>query len=519
MQNQEYADSKIIEQLRNEINELRKTEESLVFVIESGGIGTWDFDIDTGIAIHSLRHDQIFGYTTLQTEWSYEISVRHILPEYHSIVREAVARALETGVLSYDAMIKWPDGSLHWIALRGRVTYSPDGKPVRMGGIVSDITEQKEIEEAISESELRYRQLFNSMSETFQVIELIYDENKKAVDYYYREVNPAYEKLIGKSKDELIGKRVRELFNIKGHWFSFFDKVYQTGEPVRFEIVGDILDRFYDVLAWKTNDNNIAIIFTDITERKKAQEELHINQERLQQLNATKDKLFSIISHDLRSPFASIIGLSELIIENLKENNFQGIEELITIIHNSSWQAMDLLSNLMEWSTLQTGVMKYTPEETDLVPIINEVTALLNGSAHQKSITISAKVSGPIMIYADRAMISTILRNLISNAIKFTHFNGNIIIVVDESVNHIRVEVADNGVGMSRELIDSLFRNVENISSPGTRNETGTGLGLILCKEFVHAHGGEIRAESEIGKGSRFYFTIPKRNIMPDYSI
>jgi signal transduction histidine kinase/branched-subunit amino acid transport protein AzlD len=229
----------------------------------------------------------------------------------------------------------------------------------------------------------------------------------------------------------------------------------------------------------------------------------------LEELNATKDKFFSIIAHDLKSPFNSIIGLSELLIKKIRDKDFDDIDEYAKIIMQSSHRAMDLLLNLMEWSLSQTGRMKFNPEYFELNIIINDIIQLFTDIAGQKSIIITKKLPPNSSIYADKAMISTILRNLISNAIKYTKPGGEINILSEVTQIEMKVSVSDTGVGMSPASINKLFLIDENYSTIGTLGEQGTGLGLILINEFVEKHFGKIWVESVEGKGSIFNFTIP----------
>jgi signal transduction histidine kinase len=247
----------------------------------------------------------------------------------------------------------------------------------------------------------------------------------------------------------------------------------------------------------------------DITEQKKVELGLVENERRLRELNATKDKFFSIISHDLKGPFTSIIGFSELLIERIADGDFTRAGEFATIVNNSSQRAMDLLTNLAEWARLQTGRMEFNPREIDIIAIVNEVIELLNAAVLHKSVSIIKTLPPQLPILADKAMISTVLRNLISNSIKFSFPGGNIFISAFQKENEVRVEVRDFGVGIKKESIARLFRAGENVSTAGTRNEEGTGLGLILCKEFISKHGGEIWVESEEQMGSTFSFTLP----------
>jgi len=249
----------------------------------------------------------------------------------------------------------------------------------------------------------------------------------------------------------------------------------------------------------------------DVTERKMAEDALKYSETRLREINATKDKFFSIIAHDLRNPFNSILGFSQLLVEQIHQKDYDGIDKYTEFIRNSSQHAMDLLMNLLEWSRSQTGIMEFNPEYIEIVALINEVEKLSDYSARQKSITISKVLQQISPVLADKAMISTILRNLIFNAVKFTNPGGRIIISAEQKNNELIVSVSDNGVGIKRNDICKLFRIDETFSTTGTQNEKGTGLGLILCKEFVEKHKGKIWAESEAGKGSKFSFMIPVR--------
>ncbi len=240
--------------------------------------------------------------------------------------------------------------------------------------------------------------------------------------------------------------------------------------------------------------------------------EIKDNELRLIELNATKDKFFSIIAHDLKSPFNSIVGLSEHLVELVKENNYSHIGEIAAIIYNSSNRAMDLLSNLMTWSQLESGRMPFNPENFDITPIFSEVISLIKPAASQKSIDIENKITSTSKVFADKKMISTVLRNLLSNAVKFTENGGKVTILSATDKNELTVAITDNGVGISKDRIDKLFTIKEGYSTTDTKKEKGTGLGLILCKEFIEKHHGKIWVESIVGIGSSFYFSIPITN-------
>jgi len=255
---------------------------------------------------------------------------------------------------------------------------------------------------------------------------------------------------------------------------------------------------------------SVVLNVRDITERKNAEQALKESEARLAELNVTKDRLFSIIGHDLRGPFNSIIGFSDLLLNQIEEKDFEGIERYARIIRDSSHRAMDLLTNLLEWSRAQSGKIEFNPEYVELVTVIDEIVAFLNDSAQQKSITISRNLPHHLPVLADKDMVHTILRNLVSNGIKFSNSGGNIIIKAEQMDDQLTISVADDGVGINEEVLDKLFHIEKSHSTRGTLQEKGTGLGLLLCKDFVEKHGGMIWAESIAGEGSVFYFTIPQ---------
>jgi signal transduction histidine kinase len=250
-------------------------------------------------------------------------------------------------------------------------------------------------------------------------------------------------------------------------------------------------------------------LIVDITERIQHEAEIKLKNEELINLNATKDKFFSIIAHDLKSPFNGILGLSDYMVEQIQKKNYDQLEEYATIVKSASQQAMDLLLNLLDWSRSQTGRMEFKPERLDVVALIKAEIDLLSSSAKQKSIVLTVKLPDKAIACVDSAMFSTIIRNLISNAIKFTNTCGRIEISLEEGLDFIKISVRDNGVGIGKDRIDKLFRISENYSTSGTSNEKGTGLGLILCNEFVEKHSGKIWVESEENKGTTFHLAIP----------
>ncbi len=233
------------------------------------------------------------------------------------------------------------------------------------------------------------------------------------------------------------------------------------------------------------------------------------SEENLKQLNSTKDRFFSIIAHDLRSPFTALLGLSEFILSNYEDLSREETREYTKLINDSARNLYNLLENLLNWARSQTNSIKYRPRTEDLNIIVCEVFDLLNVFAKNKKINLIAEIPKQTFAFFDSEMISTVLRNLIYNSIKFTKVNGEIRITVYNVDNQIAVSVCDNGIGISEKNIEKLFKLEKPYTTLGTAKEQGTGLGLFLCKEFVEKNKGVIWVESEIGKGSDFIFTLP----------
>lgn len=244
--------------------------------------------------------------------------------------------------------------------------------------------------------------------------------------------------------------------------------------------------------------------------RRQSEEALKKSEEHLRESNIAKDKFFSIIAHDLRGPFNAIIGFSDLLF-----NDYESLEEsekmtMIKNIHDASVGTFKLLENLLEWSRIRTGRTVPSPENIDLSTVANGTLGFLKAFAEKKNIKLFSGIHFGTIAYCDENMITTVVRNLIANAIKFTLPGGNVRIWASSKEDCVEVTVADSGIGISAENMKKLFRLDESIKTRGTSGEQGTGLGLLLSKEFIELNEGKIWVESEPGKGSQFHFTLPK---------
>lgn len=287
---------------------------------------------------------------------------------------------------------------------------------------------------------------------------------------------------------------------------TFFDVIQKRPEITQSLLQG---------LVFRLRDYNR--LEAELTHKNKEIEEQKAILERqrmeLEALNSTKDKFFAIIAHDLKNPFSTVLGISELLAREFESFDSDSLRNFITQIYKYSNNTFNLLENLLQWSMVQTGRMPLRPKIINLKDVIEENVELLVGNARQKGISVHVSPCRNCSAYVDVNQITTVVRNLISNAIKFTPHNGKIFCNTEDNGNYWLISVKDTGIGISDTDLAKLFRIDSNHTTLGTSEEKGTGLGLILCKEFVERNGGKIWVESKVGEGSTFSFTVPKTDL------
>jgi len=268
-------------------------------------------------------------------------------------------------------------------------------------------------------------------------------------------------------------------------------------------IDGTVLDRYSSPVIGPDGINYGRIwTFHDITERKNFEKQLI-------QLNSDKDRFISILAHDLRSPFNSLLGFTELLKRKLRDYPIEKIEKMVDTIYNTASKTFELLEDTLLWASIQSKKITFNPSITNINEVISEVAEILSPSANAKNITIGHSFDNELFVNADVYMLKAIFRNLVSNAIKFTNEGGRIEITATHADSLTIIKISDNGVGIKPELLEKLFSFTLVRSTQGTANETGTGLGLLLCKEFVDKHCGKIWVESIVGQGTTVSFSLP----------
>ena len=368
----------------------------------------------------------------------------------------------------------------------------------------------KEIQ--IKESEERFKSLFESSPNAI----ILTDENG---DIHL--INCQAESLFGYKRNEIINKKIEMLLPDMYHEKHIlhreeFSKHAETRPMgIRLDLYGihkngTEIPVEIGLTPIKVKDKiNILCTIVNITERKKAEAEILQKNTELIIADADKNRFISILVHDLRSPLSSLVGFLNILSKNIENYDKKKIEELINTMHSSAQNTFILLEELIMWILSKSGKLHPEYVKINFYDICLEIIELFNSISTVKNISITNVVSKHIFLTADINMLKTILRNLISNAIKFTNQGGQIDINASQSNSLTIISISDNGVGISSETKDKLFDNTKTLTTVGTDNESGTGLGLLLCKDFVEKHWGKIWVESQPGLGSNFKFTIP----------
>ncbi|MFA8341623.1 MAG: ATP-binding protein [Rhodothermaceae bacterium] len=322
------------------------------------------------------------------------------------------------------------------------------------------------------------------------------------------DVNNACCSLLKYEKEKLLQLRITDLFEDYDSDSEINDKTFMYGPVIngRKTICGNNEKLTTDITinTIKIEEKNfILTTMRDATERIEVENEL-------KQLSATKDKFFSIIAHDLKNPLMALTGYSEILDEELETLTQEDVKQFAGSIKKLSKNLTGLIENLLSWAGVQANKILFEPESIKIKPIVENIIALCQPSVEQKEITIVNNVDAELYLICDWNMINTVIRNIVSNAIKFTKKNGTITISNFDEKNFNCISIKDNGVGMKENEISQLFKIEKHFTKQGTNKEKGTGLGLLLCKEFIDKHNGKIEVKSELEKGSEFIIKLPE---------
>jgi len=362
------------------------------------------------------------------------------------------------------------------------------------------------------------------MKNEFEKYKLIFNESTDALiitdgkSGHIVDVNDACLTLLGYTKDEMLGESYKMLFPHQGFSqialsadkIKMFDNVL-PGKLIQKKDGTKLLMDLTITNIIEEDDKLVLSCFRDATERVKTEEALEEYAEKLAKMNASKDKLFSIIAHDLKNPFVTLLGFVEILQEDFITLNDKEKLDFISEIEKVAKNSHQLLENLLTWSQSQLGRIQADPGVFKLKGVVDKAFEQSEGQAKNKTIELVNSVDENLECLADDSMVLTILRNLIANAIKFSEHGKRVEVNAADVIGKCQISVKDEGIGMDDVTVAQLFKLEANISTLGTDSEKGTGLGLILCEDFVAKNKGEIWCESESGTGSTFHFTVPMK--------
>lgn len=485
---------------------------------EPGTVYIFDFEQNRNIFVN--RNWLIdYGYAAEETQ-----STKNFLPEIihpddlsRVIDHHKKLRAVpdERKIMEVEYRIHKKNGEWRWVLSRDIPFMRNEmGEVIQILGILHDITEDKQSHDALIASETKYRLLFENMTSGFAVHKMLYDQNGKPFDYRYLEVNPAFAKLTGMPMQSILGKTLKQVMpNTEEYWIEVFGKVAMTGEPTTYLNYSGELGKYYDTYVFSPEKDIFAVVFNDVTEQMKAQEEVQkLNEElqervrELEESNAELTQFTYTVSHDLKSPLVTISGFLGYLEQDASSGNFERLRRDTTRIREAVNKMHTLLTELLELSRI--GRMMNLPEDVPFSEIVDEALELVHGQLEAHHVAVQTQPDLPT-VHGDRQRLVEVLQNLIDNAAKYMGAQSNPHIEMgggeqDEFGKRI-FYVRDNGIGIAREYHERIFGLFNKLDS----TSEGTGIGLALVKRIVEVHGGRIWVQSEPGKGSTFYFTLP----------
>ena len=501
---------------------LRESEQRLTLASTSGEVGVWDLDVIADRAWRSLQHDRIFGYESLLPNWGVAVFSNHVFPEDRELVQRRLEEAFQNGHLEFECRIIRADQAMRWISAKGEAVRNEQGQPIRMMGVITDVTERKRAEEVLRDSEERHRKLFeNNPHPTW-----VFDRETLR----FLAVNAAAVGKYGYSRDEFLAMTVKDIRS-------------PEDVPALLEAVGALGDGNESNGTWRhrTKDGTVidventsyaltffgrparVVVAVDVTQKKRAEEEkrkfmdhlaasnqeLELRNREVERVTKLKSKFLASMSHELRTPLNAIVGFSDLLAEGTPGDLNDKQKRFVNHINQGSAHLLQLINDILDLSKIEAGQLDLRCEGFQIKDALPEVLSTIRPLAMAKNIQIEQKMENDRHVYADRVRFKQILYNLLSNAVKFTPKAGRIDIDCHGDGNSVCISVMDTGVGIRAEDQAVIFEEFRQVEGPAGTTQEGTGLGLAITKRLVEQQGGGISLESEFGKGSRFTFTLP----------
>jgi PAS domain S-box-containing protein len=379
-------------------------------------------------------------------------------------------------------------------------------------GLARNITDREQAVQALKESETKFKEIINQINDVI----IVFDEQGKIIIW-----NKGAEQICGLKADEILNRNIVDIqYQFTPPPFNDKELIENKIKDIITQQTSEVFNQTIDSEMITLNSENIrniqsrvfpikldgynlfCTVIRDTTEIKKYEKEL-------QRISSDKDKFYSIIAQYLYNPFNLFQNFTKMMSAELDTLSIREIQKMVETMRKSATNLYSLLDNMLQWTRMNQGIISFNPQKLNFMKISRDSVSILKPNADAKNITINHFAADEITVYADIFMLKTILRNLVTNAIKYTNGDGQIHISAQQTSSNVTISVLDNGIGISPDYLTKLFNISEIHTTLGSAEEKGTTLGLFLCKEFVEKHGGKIWVESKNGKGSEFKFTLP----------
>ncbi|WP_071325041.1 hybrid sensor histidine kinase/response regulator [Janthinobacterium sp. 1_2014MBL_MicDiv] len=497
----------------------KQNEETLRLTLAAGEVATWNWDIVADRVTADSNMARLFPIdadATAAAPLARYLDVIH--PDDREQVSAQIAQALHAHTpFEASYRVGAGDGQYRSVIARGRVEYAADGTPLQLPGVLLDITRQKQVEDALRSSEERYSTLIELMDQAFCVIEMLYDEQGRPVDFRYLEGNPAFVKQSG--LDNAIGKTIRSFVpDHDQHWFDLYDQVVKTGEPARYENEAVAMERWFEVFAARLGGPGsrlLTVLFSDISERKRSEQQLRQLADNLSEMDRRKTEFLATLAHELRNPLAPI--RNGLQIMRLAADKPATVARVRDVMERQVNQMVHLVNDLLDVARITRGQIELRLERADLKAIIAGAVEtsmpLIEANRHQLQVTLDEQA---LPLNADPTRLAQVLGNLLNNAAKYTPAGGHISLRAVRDGNEVLIEVKDSGVGIPAESIATVFDMFTQVGQNMGRAQGGLGIGLSLVRRLAELHGGSATAASPgAGLGSTFSVRLPLLAVAP----
>lgn len=496
-----------------DITASKHNEETLRMTLAAGDVATWNWDIVADKVTVDSNMARLFPVDTAS---SGPAPLARYVEVIHPDDRERVGRQIEQALQSQQPFesryrVRALDGQYHSVLARGRAEYGADGTPLQLPGVILDITRQSQVEDALSSSEERYSTLIDLMDQAFCVIEMLYDDEGKPVDFRYLEANPAFVKQSG--LENAIGKTIRSFVpEHEQHWFDVYDQVLKTGHPMRYEDEAHAMERWFEIFAARLGgpgSTRLTVLFTDVSERKRAEKQLRQLADDLSEMDRRKTEFLATLAHELRNPLAPI--RNGLQIMRLAADKPATVARVRDVMERQVNQMVHLVNDLLDVARITRGQIELKLERTDLKTIIASAVEtsmpLIEANQHQLQVNIDEQA---LPLDADPTRLAQVVGNLLNNAAKYTPAGGQIVLTARREGLEVVIEVGDSGMGIPAASLPTVFEMFTQVGQNMGRAQGGLGIGLSLVRRLAELHGGSASAASAgTGLGSTFTVRLP----------